>query len=107
MKSGVNGLDHRLSFRHRNSTLVKHCHLEKRPLRERNLNGSRKETNKITLATDLPLQPGLEHFYSCCFANSDGDLLHISLLHSKVNRPFALMPFPYFNLTAPLLLDYF
>jgi len=43
MKSGVNGLDHRLSFRHRNSALVKHCHLEKRPLRGRNLNGSEKE----------------------------------------------------------------
>lgn len=43
MKSGVNGLDHRLSFRHRNSALVKNCHLEKRPLRGRNLNGSERD----------------------------------------------------------------
>lgn len=48
MKSGVNGLDHRLSFRHRNSALVKHCHLEKRPLRGRNLNGSEKEANMMS-----------------------------------------------------------
>lgn len=43
MKSGVNGLDHRLSFRRRNSALLKHCHLEKRPLRGRNLNGSERD----------------------------------------------------------------
>lgn len=43
MKSGVNGLDHRLSFRHRNSALVKPVSFGKTSFKRRHLNVSERD----------------------------------------------------------------